>query len=769
MKKRPFCLTACLITLLVVILHTLGMMDHTEKIRNMLIKDPLFGTEGLSSWDEVQVLGQICHITEKDDTLSIRLRSAQIIPVNIHIDPSRHGSLRYFAASGCYLQVSLKNTLLQPVSGQYMLVSGKIVFPEAPTCPGQFDQLRYANVNGLLGNVVSAAVKQYAPAVSGDTLLEKARSLLLGAYEKVLSPEDSAAMAAITLGEKGSLSADRKRLFQDGGISHILAISGLHINLLGMGLYRMLRARRRSILFSALSSSLFLFLYCAMTGMSRSSLRASIMFAVWCTAQITGRSADTLSALALSACLLLCASPLAVFDGGFQLSFGCILSLQYLGPFFKNALCVKENHKISDSLRSSLGSSLAIFVGTLPLMCRHFYQFNPYSPLINLIVIPSMSLLVLSGFLGALCGCLSIPLGIMITAPCHYLLSLFCRVCLFFLKLPGACLVTGRPTLLQIMIYYLLLYLLVTKKRWSPVLRGLLLTLSLVLLCTLFPVYGRSRVVFLDVGQGLCVIMQSGRSALVYDGGSSSVTDVFAYRIEPALKSMGIRRVTLMNSHGDLDHLSGFQEWAQQYCTNLIGGGLQGITVERVCFSILGNRDDTAMQLAGSWESSHVPVSFLSAGQLLQLGDLHLRVLYPDNADFAENSNENSMVVLVTHSSGRRILLTGDMEKDAEVRFADRYRDLGAIDLLCLGHHGSKYASSEDFLSCFSPDAAIASAGKNNRYHHPSEEVMARLRNNSIPMYRTDTQGSIIVCFSRSGRLRFHCLNPDSGIKHLIQ
>ena len=621
-------------------------------------------------------------------------------------------------------------------------------------------------------------------------------SLRKGA-EQIFGPRNSALMSAIVLGDRSGLDAETRQLFQDGGILHVLAVSSLHVTLLGLTLYQILRRLRQSFLVSALASGFLVVSYCLMTGSSYSAIRAGVMFLLWLGAQVTGRTFDRLTALGAAAILILIRQPLALTDAGFLLSFGCILSLALLEPVFSDIW--NPRHALS----RRLSGALALQAGVLPCVLWFYCQTTPYGILVGLIVLPSMSLVMFFGTIGILAGLL-IPLGsFFLTSarlaggPCGYLLDLFRLLCRLAQRLPGDVLITGRPPVWKMVLYYVCLLsfcliirlpdrktFLKNRKKIRVLHAGLLLSLFLLMLIQRKPAF---RFTCLDVGQGSCALVEQDGLTMLFDCGSSSVKDVWRRRVEPALKFYGISHIDLLFlSHADGDHISGAQELLSGMHGMLPGaacfrrmppegissaqtGDLTlvqrfsaaqagGIRIGRI---LLPQTDVTSdgpgmAEVIAAARRFNIPVSTVSEGAEFQHGQLHLRVLSPSPGRMTGSDNEDCIVLSLSWKN-IRILFTGDLEKEGEEKFTRAYQDAALFSpprghsetnsrtILLAGHHGSRNATSEGFLSLVRPDLVLISCGRNNRYGHPAAAMLKRLEDRGLPCFRTDQSGAFCL------------------------
>ena len=665
--------------------------------------------------------------------------------------------------------------------GSRVTLSGKASIPEPATNPGQYDAQKasYARHTYLkLSDVTLKGTDQKHGNLFLNALAFLRLSLRKGAAQ-VFGSRNSALISAIVLGDRSGLDAETRQLFQDGGILHVLAVSSLHVTLLGLTLYKILRRLRQSFLVSALASGFLVVSYCLMTGSSYSAVRAGVMFLLWLGSQITGRTFDRLTALGAAAILILLRQPLALTDAGFLLSFGCILSLALLEPVFSDIW--NPHHALS----RRLSGALALQAGVLPCILWFYYQATPYGILVGLIVLPSMSLVMFFGTIGILAGLL-IPLGsFFLTSarlaggPCGYLLDLFRLLCRFAQRLPGDVIITGRPSVWKMVLYYacLLAFCLIirlpdrktflkNRKKIRFFHAGLLLSLFLLMLIHQKPAF---RFTCLDVGQGSCALVEQDGLTVLFDCGSSSVKDVWYRRVEPALKYYGISRIDLLFlSHADGDHTSGAQELLSgmhemlpgaTFFQRMLPEGISaaqagGIRVGR----ILLPQTDVAPDESGMAEviaaarRFNIPVSMVSEGSEFYRGQLHLRVLSPSPGRMTGSDNEDCIVLSLSWQD-IRILFTGDLEKEGEEKFTRAYQDVALFSpprdhsetnsrtILLAGHHGSRNATSEGFLSLVRPDLVLISCGRNNRYGHPAAAMLKRLEDNDLSYFRTDQSG----------------------------
>lgn len=625
-------------------------------------------------------------------------------------------------------------------TGNWIQASGKLFFFEEDRNPGNFNQKFYYQKQNIRAGMWTEQVQVTDTGVWAvrETLAEF-RSRWQQVLLKLAGEEDGGILCAMILGEKAGMDAEIKELYQKTGIAHILAISGLHLSLIGTGIYQFFRRRTGSYFFGGVAGMLFLLLYILMIGMSVSAFRATCMFLMRVGADMSGRVYDMLTALSLAAVAVLLWRPLSYFDGGFQMSFGAIL-----GICLSNYLMTGENQagKKQKWMRA-LGASLGIQAVLLPVTLYHYFEFPMYSIFLNLLIIPLMSILLVCGMAGSLAGFLAEPLGQICMVVCRWILDFYEWICRISMKLPGSHLVTGRPGMESIVFYYLCLCLFVLsvtclKGRKQRCCEWILAVMGITVLCAAGQVEkrGHLEVTVLDVGQGDGICIRGDKGEIIFvDGGSSDTDQVGRYRIEPFLKSQGIRRIDYaLVTHGDGDHFSGIQELLerQEY----------GVQVE--CLVLPPQRlwEEKLMGLAALAQDCGTQVAVLEGGQKMDFGKLEMTCLHPDENYYGEPGNEASLVLNVGYGEFD-LLLTGDVEGEGEKMLTEKLSK--PCDVLKVAHHGSKNSTMAAFLKKAAPMEAIISAGVNNRYGHPHPETIERLEEAGCHIRKTPTGGAITI------------------------
>lgn len=657
----------------------------------------------------------------------------------------------------CYLQ----SGQIEPEMGSMVTVEGSYRTFEEASNPGQFDSYSYYLISGISYRLNQAIILEKT--VGYDRMAEamyRFKKFLSNKITEFLPEKEGTLMKAILLGEKGELDRELKELYQRNGIAHILAISGLHVSMLGMGLYHLLRKCGLPMKISAAAAALLLLLYGMMTGFSVSALRAILMFSLHMLAVVTERTYDLLTALSLAALILLISQPLYLDHSGFVFSFGCVLGISVLTPALtegKGAFFQKKKGVVVWGLKYFL-SALSVSVITFPIYLWYYYQFPVWSMFLNLLIIPLMSYLMVAGILlllvGIICPALTLPLVLMIQG----IMEIFDRACGVNELLPAHLVNLGRPQKWQMLVWMVILLLIILAKRKLILPVRWLMVLLAVLMLVWKPDY-RMELTFLDVGQGDGIYIETADgSRFLIDGGSSSVSSVGEYRLIPFLRYRGTRSLdAVFVTHPDEDHCNGIKEILEQNVTG-------DIKVECLVLPDIANetKSDAYKDLERIAGQNEVPVIYISRGQKLQKNEAIFTCLHPAKGYAFGDANAHSIVLNVSYGNFGA-LLTGDLEEEGEKAFLSYFKNIiknendaqkainaGNLTVLKAAHHGSAYSTPEEFLDLFSPCYTVISCGKNNSYGHPHKELLERLEECGTEIMITYETGA--VTFKTDGK-----------------
>lgn len=662
------------------------------------------------------------------------------------------GKTGLFYLKNCRMQLHQKNYLCNHILlnlnamsysiGEILFVKGTIQTFSLPVNEGNYNERAYYQSLKIdfkvEGNGVIAVSGRKGAVREGLWAL---REKIKEGYQNAMPEKDAGVLIAMVLGDKSQMDAERKSLYQDMGISHFYSISGLHISLLGMALYHLLRKRGGNYLLSGGVAAALILGYGEMIGFGVSASRAIGMFLLLMYAKCRGRSYDRATALALLAAVLAGANPGLTRHAGYLLSFSAVLGvmmaewLTEAGNSEKGEEETERKSSLWEKIRQALTMSACIQLATIPVMCQFFYEISVYAAFLNLLVLPCMGILLGLGMVGGIFCCIWPFAGKLLLYPCYLILLLFERACLVFLRLPHASLITGTMSLSAMLLWYIALALLLAAKRCGKRLPALALAVlfSFLLLVKGTPGF---ELDFLDVGQGDGIFLAAGDgTAMFIDGGSSDIGKVGTYRILPFLKRKGIRQIDYwFVSHCDADHVSGLREALEA-----------DYPVRHLAVSQYMPDDGAWQELKELARQRQIPVLAMGKGDALHGArrDWSVTCLSYEGQGRPDDRNENSLV-LFFESEDLTALFAGDIGQEQERALATEWV-LPGVDVYKASHHGSNYSNCEELLDCLKPEMTVISCSMKNRYGHPGAEALARIQKTGGKIYETRRLGQIKI------------------------
>ena len=643
--------------------------------------------------------------------------------------------------------------------GMHVRLEGMLVLPELPRNPGQFNRRIYESgkkIDFYLENPTVLEVKEQRSGVR--EVVEIWKTEMMNRCEKIYPDEEAGILEAMLFGEKSELSGDIKELYQAAGISHVLAISGLHISLLALAVAGVLRRLGFPMPVWVILSVGVLAGYGILIGQPTTAVRALLMFFVLQGARLLGRSYDLLSALAFSGILMLLDNPDLILDGGCRLSFCAVIGVGwYVSEKNKIFRSIGEKEKRKNRGKGGKGSNAGaileniragwyLWLFTLPVMLDTFYQVSVVGILWNLVAIPLLPVIIASGGLGVVLAGWNIFLGSLAGSPAYGMLQLYQEIGNISEKLPVGMWTPGQPSKPVIAGYYLVIFLLVLvekqlikrEKRWKirKIFPGMeLCSMLLLLLLMAHPWQQREKITFLDVGQGDASLLQSGGQTLLLDGGSTSQKNVGTYVILPYIKQQGISCLeAVVLTHTDQDHINGVTEVLEE--------GKKGwLTVKNLMYPYWMEGTEQGKQLKKLAEEAGASCRKIRAGDRLTIGKAEAVVLYPKEQEKIAEPNAGSLV-LFWKWEGVRAMFTGDLPEEKE---RELLQNLPACEILQVGHHGSATSTCREFLEQVQPSLAVISCAMKNRYGHPSPDTVERLKKTGCEIRYTMRSGAITI------------------------
>lgn len=725
---------------LYVILYISGFyIMYREESRHKLL-------EAVEVKERVSVEGRVCDIIDSDYGMEIIIKVTKgwNIPIKdfkcrVYIDRGLWGS------SGADYGNSVK------------IEGTKREFSE-PLNPGAFDEKTYSygldiifKVNGESIEIVDKTINE----------LQSISSYIRGRMTEILkiicSDKEAGVFMAMLYGEKGQLDDDLKEMYGYGGISHILAISGLHISIIGMGVYSAIRhfmAQR----WAGVISTLFMIMYGIMSGGSVSAIRAIIMFFVNLLGKLTGNIYDIKNSICIAAFILLVQNPYYLYNMSFLLSFGAVVSIGFILPY------VTEFVQAEKSIIKSFISGITVNIANGPVVANGFYQMPIYGVFLNLLVIPLMGIAVLSGIAGIVAGIFSGGAGKIFIFPGVAVLKIYEWLCTMVSSLPLAVVVTGHFELKDMVIYYGIVilstalmwiwdnreykwlrdkvrgYIGISRKKgklFRYMFGGIVCIILHVYIYTTYP--QRGIMTFLHVGQGDSAILSVKDMVCIFDGGSTSIKNTGKYVILPYLKYSGIKKIDyIILSHSDEDHINGIYEVLLD----------KAVTVDNV---VLPMGDEGFGSIEGVCKEKGINVIRADSTMSIKAGETEIDFINPINkyVGVSNDVNNNSLAAVI-NVYGKKIGMMGDMGEDTEILIAEEYEKgnmkiIQNLHVLKVPHHGSKYSSSYKVLEIYNPVLSVISCGSNNIYGHPHSEALSRLKEKSSDVCITYETGAVTL------------------------
>ena len=696
-----------------------------------------------------------------------------------------------------------------PLPGQICSVKGHFLELSPATNEGEFSLPSYYKGEGISGVFQAKTIElvrgESSPFAKEMFTLKQS----LGNRIDALFPEETAGfLKSLFLGERSGITLSEKSLYQSAGISHILAISGLHLSLLGGFFYRLLRKIKLSSLLSSLITSFFLFSYFLFTGSSHSAFRALFMLFLRFAAIQLGKGKDLLSQLSFALLFLLWLNPLSLYSIGMQCSFFTLFVFFLLEERPGKAVRKKKEKALSkickkhalgfskhpslllkfpaylsklipcllSTLPHRLQGSFLFYLALLPLFSLTQFSFPLYAPLLNLLLLPLLPFFFLLGAVSIFLSYLpeqDFLLLRLFSFSSRFLLNLLFQIFHLFMEkslaLPFSQILLGKMQALSVMFYFLFLYLLF----FFPKAKSLSLLLSLGFLLSI-PLYlprppKELEIAALDVGQGDGFVLRKGALVFTIDNGSTS-KNLFPEQIFfPYCKAKRIQHIDYaLLTHCDRDHISGIQALLEKNpsisLSHLIlpASALQDHRydlLKRLAYnhgadvSYWQKGDELVFSEQGiclsakktAWAEN--PSTSKKRGLDTKGHQLHIRCFYPNDSTYIEEANAHSIGCLLEYGHFR-MLFTGDMPKESEEALLENCRETEAspiVDVLKLAHHGSKTSSCPSFLSETRAKFALFSYGKKNRYGHPHKSTVENCKKYRLFPLETAKLGEILI------------------------
>ena len=550
------------------------------------------------------------------------------------------------------------------------------------------------------------------------TLISKEKSFFKGIKCFLLKRNSNPYIKAFIFGNNKSIITDVMSSYQEIGISHLFAISGMHVGLLTLIISKLLMKLNIKEKYIFIIISLFLFFYLFITGVSPSILRAIFFYLFFSINKIYNLNIKGVNIFMLIFSISLLVNPYYIHEVSFLYSYTISFSILLVGNKISNGSYFKRLFL----------TSLISFIVSFPITIYFFNQINILSVFYNMLFVPFISMIVF-------------PLSII-----TYIIPFFEPIFNVFISLMEFLALKFNSISFSKLIfpslprYYYVLYIIGViifisyfyNKKIISVLPILLLALFNYLYSVFF---SQNYLMFLDVGQGDSILIHSKDKTMLVDTGGvinysrekwqerKNKKSLTNYVTIPVLKKLGIRKIDyLVLTHGDFDHMGEALKLIKQY-------RVEDIYLNQGNFNLLEKKVI----------KKYRHVYQIREKEEIVLGNINIVQI---NKEFSDENDSSS--ILLMYYKNKKILLTGDASKKSEEYILNKY-NIGKIDVLKIGHHGSKTSTSDELLKELRPSLAIISCGKNNRLNHPHQETIDKLKEYRIKYLRTDISGTIRI------------------------
>lgn len=569
-----------------------------------------------------------------------------------------------------------------------------------------------------------------------DNIIIKLRKYIKSKLREKLKKENSELAISLIVGDRSHISSEVEDNFKKANLMHMLAISGAHFSyviLIATFISNRLQHKRLGQLIQIIAIIFFMNL----TGNTASVVRAGIMSILLIGSSICKRQNDSLNNIAISAIIQIINNPYIIFDSGFMLSYSGVLGIIL---FYK---------KISEHIHfKSIALTISANIFIIPIMIYNFHTISGSFIISNICASWLLGIIIILEFISL---CIPIKLLYMILDLLIMMLRKIAEICA---NIPFAQMYVPRYAIFFVIVIYILIFCRKLKCR-KYVYSFLTIGVSILLIVNFTDVYqDRMRINFIDVGQGdSCLIRYKGTNIMIDSGGSLSKNkdgksyDIGENVLNNYLLNRGITRLDyIMASHFDEDYSHGFIFL------------LKNMKVKNVIISEQYKTSSIYEQFKQICKKQNIQIIYVRSGDEIRIKDLAFKILHPKSKEnqISENPLNNNAIVCMVKYKNRRILFTGDIEKVAENEMVKEYTNGLKADILKVGHHGSKTSTTKEFLDLINPSVALIGVGQNNKFGHPNEDVIKRLEEKNIQIYRTDEMGEISVIIDKNGKIKIN-------------
>lgn len=626
--------------------------------------------------------------------------------------------------------------------GDKISFTGTIIPISEKRNPYQFDYKSYLNSRGInvqvrLDSLISH--EQNDSKLSWNWWRIKALKLVEVNFNKETAP----IAKALLLGYKQDLEGASKQAFARAGLSHIMAVSGLHVGFIIAPFWFVIPffwSKKYGRVLGLVALILILYSYAGITGFSASVVRASVMAGLLTFGKLFNKSPNSINLTGVAAIVLLTINPAQLFEVGFQLSFSAVLIILLVLPVIQHALPYWLRLRWYAKPLMVIIVSIVVQLGLYPVQVFYFGEVSLISPLANALFVPLLGLVVPFALLCVFVSSVFPIFGAWLNVPAEFFLIGMNNFVSFSSILDWAWMKASLPSLLLFPFWMVLIFFIASWRTQQIRWKWLTVTLFLFGVVQVDGIITKLekpelKVTVFDVGQGDAALVETpnGKQILIDAGVWSPGYDSGESIILPHLKEVGIDKLeAVILSHPHADHIGGILSL------------INGIEIGKIYNSGYEYDSNLYKNYLALARSKRIEIESIKAGDKIEIDpSLLILVLGPEGQKFNSDPNQHSIVLNIVYGESE-FLFTGDAGEDQEKRLIENYGDLLDTDFLKVGHHGSRTSSERAFLKEVTPEIAVISLAERNRFRHPHPEAIQRIQETGTELYFTSRDKALI-------------------------
>lgn len=667
------------------------------------------------------------------------------------------------------LQLNVKKEEKLLSYGDKIIIKGNFEEASSARNEGGFDYKQYLKSKNVYG-IISVDKKDIKLIKKNnvdviDLLANKVSNSMKIKIEQNLSNETSKLLSGILIGNKNNLQKEIQEDFRNSSLSHVLAISGMHVSYIMLGITFVINKMKFNKKISKIITIFILLFFIILTGKTASVTRACFMSSYIILASLFHKKAHVLASISISLLIILIINPYLILDIGLQLSYGGTIGIVLIYPILKKLKKKKEDknskfkkiihkvkEKILDIILITISANLVIF----PIVLFHYNTISFTFIISNLLISPIIGIIIILGFISVFASYIISPISKVMFLILQTFLNLLIKIAHFCAELPFSKVYFPTPKIYVIIIYYVFLIFIILERNKIIVIKKInkkiiiIFVIIIIILNLILNFIPKTFTIsFIDVGQGDSMLISTpkGKKILI-DGGGSRDEESFnigKQTLIPYLLNKGITKLDyILISHFDSDHVGG------------ILSVLEELKVEKVIICEQ-EENENYRRFKEIVKNKKIKVYVVKKGDNVKIEEnILLNILWPKDEKIKENAINNNSIVAKLNYKNFSILLTGDIEKIAENEILKEYENSNILNanILKVAHHGSKSSSINEFLEKVKPQIALIGVGEENTFGHPNEGVLKRLKNINTKIYRTDKKGEITIKINRKGCIK---------------